>query len=118
MNKENVTKGRVYEYKNEIREDDPVNGRTLATISDRLNDSEREANAELIAEAFNVLSETGFTPAELAKRIKKLRGVMESVADKLTKQAYAQTKSVRGTALKSDLLVEVRLLNTTLTDTK
>lgn len=89
----------------------------LANVSSNDPKQERK-DAELIAEAFNVLNETGFTPKELAKRIKKLRSVMESVADSLTKQAYAQTKSVRGTALKEDLLVEVRLLNTTLTDTK
>ena len=79
MNKEHVTKGPVYEYRGEIREDDPVSGRTLATVSDRLRDDEIEPNAELIAEAFNVLHETGMTPRELAERVHEYREQLAAV---------------------------------------
>ena len=81
MNKENCTKGPVYDYKGEVREDDPVSGRTIATVSDRLRDDEIEPNAELIAEAFNVLNETGYTPAELARQVEEMREALQALVD-------------------------------------
>ena len=39
-------------------------------------DAEAEANANLIAEAFNVAHETGLTPRQLAERCKELEGVL------------------------------------------
>jgi hypothetical protein len=42
---------------------------------------EAEANAELIAEAFNVLNETGMTPRELANALSYLSGKVGSLTD-------------------------------------
>lgn len=84
MDKTNCTKGPVYEYRGEVREEDPVSGRTIATISDRLRDDEIEPNASLIAEAFNVLHQRGYTPLELVEHkgllIAALKDLMESFA--------------------------------------
>jgi len=41
----------------------------------------REANAELIAETFNVLHETGYTPAEIAEQVKELCAALERMTE-------------------------------------
>lgn len=38
---------------------------------------EREANAQLIAEAFNILHETGYTPRELAAAVMEYRAMVK-----------------------------------------
>jgi len=43
--------------------------------------AENNANAELIAEAFNVLAETGMTPRELADAVKELRSAVANLSN-------------------------------------
>ena len=46
---------------------------------DRIDSAEAEANAALIAEAFNVAHETGCTPAQLAEQRRELAEALKSV---------------------------------------
>jgi hypothetical protein len=64
MNKENCTEGPVAV--------DGVDVRGAGEDRSIFASSFNSDNAELIAEAFNVLHETGFTPRELATFIKKI----------------------------------------------
>lgn len=102
MNKEHVTKGpaTVKPFLTPREDDDPmmvykVEAGDLQSRFDNLPmdedgnydqdqvdaiHRENEANAELIAEAFNVLHETGYTPAELVKILKDAHEAMGKVA--------------------------------------
>lgn len=115
MNKEHVTKGPVRN----------INGILVGKWNEGIcqlkgflkrEPTKAKANAELIAQAFNVLHETGYTPRELAEVVRRLKDTMHSVADSLTKQGfgYGRTKSKRGLEVQEAMLVEVRLLNTVL----
>jgi hypothetical protein len=64
----------------------------VATIhkdrSGHWSDGMDAANAELIAEAFNVLHETGFTPKELAMLVARLRNSIRHAAHCRAPQAF------------------------------
>jgi len=51
---------------------------------------EREANADLIAEAFTVLHETGLSPRELADKAKALSDALRLVADRADAPLYGR----------------------------
>lgn len=73
MNKENCTKGPTHTLPEDREAVFGPDGRPLASVAGYGREaSEREANAELIAEAFNVLHETGMTPRELVKALRRL----------------------------------------------
>ncbi len=85
MNKENCTKGPV-----KISPHCPTNvcneaeDRHIAATGHAARTpqtDEDKANADLIAEAFNVLNETGMTPRELANALSYLSGKVGSLAD-------------------------------------
>lgn len=85
MNKQNCTKGPVHIHSNDpekvvgIGPNDWPEG--IAVMSGgRRSKAERQANAELIAQAFNVLHETGMTPRELVKILKDAHEAMGKVA--------------------------------------
>lgn len=128
MNKENCTKGPVNTASID-QDSDHIevfagvsDGPQIAVVKGTSHTIDKDAyytgiaNAELIAEAFNVLHETGMTPRELAKQVRHLSDTMHSVADSLTKQGfgYGRTKSKRGLEVQEAMLIEVRLLNTVL----
>lgn len=89
MNKENCTKGPIdSRYRFNDRSDKAIEvtnqERTPVATVHRgfIPQQEQEANAELIAEAFNVLHETGMTPRELAEAVQELRGACsEALSD-------------------------------------
>lgn len=54
-----------------------VDGASIAHVFEG-ETNEAEANASLISEAFNVLHETGFTPRELADRLKAINDGLNS----------------------------------------
>lgn len=99
MNKEHVTKGPVTAERMLIGPNDkdrrsgyvvngpdPEGGGLPVRICDLRSPqgmngtAKAEANAELIAEAFNVLHDTGYTPAELVKILKDAHEAMGKVA--------------------------------------
>lgn len=122
MKKENCTKGPVTAIPFAVQgwDDDPmmvyeVHGGDLQSHYDNLptneegeyNEAQVEvihqenaANAELIAEAFNVLHETGMTPRELADTLSYLEGKLGSLCDTMPDQDWADTDA---TAVDSDL---------------
>jgi hypothetical protein len=122
MNKENCTKGPVTAkpFLTPREDEDPmmiykVEGGDLQARFDALTvdengdydqdqvdalHAENEANAELIAEAFNVLHETGMTPRELADTLIYLEGKLGSLCDTMPDQDWADTDA---TAVDSDL---------------
>jgi len=58
--------------------------------------AEDRANAELIAEAFNITHETGRTPRQLAEDVKELRAAMLpllAIVDRLHRDIYAPNES-------------------------
>jgi len=103
MNKENCTKGPVTAkpFLTPDQDEDPMmvykveggdlqrrfdnlpmdeNGECDEAQADAIHD-ENNANAELIAEAFNVLAETGMTPRELADAVKELRSAVANLSN-------------------------------------
>lgn len=52
-----------------IADESNITRRRVATAHGPFGDAEKAANAELIAEAFNVAHETGLTPRQLAERL-------------------------------------------------
>lgn len=110
MKKENCTKGPVTAkpFLTPREDDDPmmvykVEGGDLQARYDNLPvdengdydqdqvdaiHTENEANAELIAEAFNVLHETGMTPRELVAMVARLRNSIRHAAHCKAPQAF------------------------------
>lgn len=83
MNKENCTKGPVRYHlgrganpRFHVQTEAGYQIASTTELSHHAQSKEenamREANAELIAEAFNVLHETGYTPRELADRLQAI----------------------------------------------
>lgn len=101
MNKANCTKGpvTVKPFLTPDRDDDPmmvykIEGGDLQGRFDSVDledeaevaaiHAENNANAELTAQAFNVLHETGMTPRELAKAASDYRGLLSTIAGNTT----------------------------------
>jgi hypothetical protein len=57
--------------------------RTLAEVQDDSRWAEGLANAHLIAEAFTVRHETGFSPRELAEQNKELIAILKRAVDQI-----------------------------------
>lgn len=93
MNKANCTKGPTTWTKDEATEEVPEQNRVtaidqegeridIATVHHGGMEWEQfDANTALIAEAFNILHETGFTPAELAAQVTELREALQGMRD-------------------------------------
>lgn len=78
------TKGKVevniYAYKSLIEISRPKDGLKIADIP--YIDGEAEANASLIAEAFNVTNESGLTPRQLMEKVKSLEAIISKYINK------------------------------------
>jgi hypothetical protein len=73
--KEFITKGKVRIVNLRIKDE---KNRTLCdffAFSKAMKNSEAIANTKLIAEAFNVFNESGYTPNELLEKIKSLEKI-------------------------------------------
>lgn len=87
--KNQITQGEVHAKDGQIYT--IQDGKTFALIPyyDKGNE-EQEANAELIAEAFNVTNECGYTPIELLAQNNDLKHSLEKAREILLKQLLAQ----------------------------
>jgi hypothetical protein len=93
MNKEDCTKGGAvvddrhihaqtgFVYTSPIVDDDLIVEVNTDTRPNGLLTDTDKANLDLIAEAFNVLNETGYTPAELARQVEEMREALQALVD-------------------------------------
>lgn len=75
-----ITKVHIWEKEGQLYKDS--DGQTIALIPYYNKDNtEQQANAELIAEAFNVTNECGLTPRQLLNRMNEMLEILKDLRD-------------------------------------
>lgn len=88
-----------------------ITRRRVATAHGPFGDAEKAANAELIAEAFNVAHETGLTPRQLAEQIDVVevqRDIAETHRDELLAALKGAEEWLSGWASAEPYLTTIR----------
>lgn len=97
----NITKGEAKilpSHKNgnfRIETSDSVIAQTINVAGSKKDSEEEKANAELIAQAFNVANRTGLTPEQMEEQIKILGKALIDISQEIPNPSLAVTKAIK-----------------------